>query len=154
MGYVYAGAAIVAALLTAAGQYKQGRDAKAVYEYNAAVASQESEYQKKKTDYELSRHDEDLRRLIGRQRTVFGASGIDPSTGTPLSILADTTTQAAIDREVLRSTGSINAWRAESQSSLLGDQAGQFMTGGLINAGSTLLNAASKWDYKPKGKKK
>jgi hypothetical protein len=147
MGAVMAGAAVAAVALQAFGQVKGGSDAKKAADYNAAVARQEAEFQKKKTRHDVAFQKEEVERIIGKAKVAGGASGAELSQ----AILQSTLTEGAIDEQLIRTQGAINVWRAESQAGLLKEQGKDAFTGGLIGAGSTILTGASKWDYRKPG---
>jgi hypothetical protein len=139
-------AALAGVALQAAGQIKGGIDAKNAYDYNAAVAKQEGEFQEKRTDYELETHRRDLARIIGKQRVAGGASGV----GASQSILLDTLTQAELDEQMIKTQGAINVWRAETAERGLKKGGKDFRTAGYISGGGTILGGLSRFDYRKK----
>jgi hypothetical protein len=141
------GFAIAALAATAAGQIKGGLDAKKAADYNAAVAKQEAEFAKKKTAHDLAFQKEEVERIIGKARVAGGASGAEMSE----SLLHTTLTEAELDERLIRTQGAINVWRAESQADLFSARGKDALTGGFIQAGSTILTGASKWDYRKPG---
>lgn len=147
MGAVLPIAAAVGTVVSAAGSIYGGFQAANQYEYNAAVARQEAKFQDQKTEVEIAQHEADVKRLLARQSVVAGASGSEVASGTNLSILTDTRNRATIDQQIIRYGGDINAWRADAQADILEDQVPFFKTAGFLNAGSTILNSASQWDW-------
>ena len=135
---------------TAAAQVKGGLDAKKAYDYNAAVAEQEGEFQKKRTEHELAFQKKEVERIIGKARVVGGGSGIAGGTGVTQSILHGTLTEAAIDEKLIRTRGAINVWRAKSQSKQLSQAGEDFRTAGFIRGGATILGGLSRYDYRRK----
>lgn len=76
--------------LKAFGAIEQGQSAEAAANYNAQIAEQQAKMQaaaaKSKTlDLSMQR-----RQTIGRQVAAAGASGVDPNTGSPLDVMAET----------------------------------------------------------------
>jgi hypothetical protein len=140
------GLMLAAMAATAAAQIKGGIDAKAAYDYNAAVAEQEAGFQKKRTKHELAFQREEVERIIGKARVVSGGSGVEASQ----SILHGTLTEAAIDEQLIRTQGAINVWRAKSQSKQLSQTGEDFRTAGYIRGGTTILGGLSRYDYRRK----
>jgi hypothetical protein len=142
--------AIVGAAIAAGGQVQAGQAAGNTAEYNAAVAQQEAEFQRQRTESELAFQREEVERIIGKARVVGGGSGVAGGTGITESILKDTLKQGILDRQMIKTQGAINIWRAQTQSNLLGSEASQFRTAGWMQGGATLLGGLSKYDYRGK----
>lgn len=147
MGAILAGAAIAGTALQAYGQIRGGQKAKDAYDYNAAVAKQEADFQEKRTEQDLAFHREDVERIIGKQRVTGGAGG---TTGSQ-SILLDTLTQAELDEQMIKTEGAINVWRAKTAAKRFEESGEEFRTAGYIAGGSTLLGGLSRFDYRKKG---
>ena len=146
---VVEGLLLAATAVTAAGQVYGGIQAKQTADYNAAVAKQEAEFQEKRTAQQLAFQRQEVERIIGKAKVVRGGSGV-ASGGIPESMLKETLTEAEIDRQLIRTQGSINVWRAKSQAKISSDEGDYYRTAGYIGAGSTILGGLSRYDYRRK----
>jgi hypothetical protein len=147
---VVEGLLLAATAVTAAGQILGGIQAKQTADYNEAVAKQEAEFQKKRTTQQLAFQRQEVERIIGKAKVVGGGSGIAGGTGISETILKETLTEAEIDRQLIRTQGSINVWRARTQARLSSQEGDYYRTAGFINAGSTILGGLSRYDYRKK----
>jgi hypothetical protein len=149
MGWVGAAAMIASTAMQAYGQMRGGQEAKNYYDYNAAVAKQEAEFQKKRTEYELAAHEKEVKQILAKQRTAGAASGVGAA-GIGESILRDTLSQAALDEQMIRAQGDINVWRAKTQRELYQQQGSDFRSAGFIHGPTTLLGGLSRFDWRRK----
>jgi len=147
---VVEGLLLAATAVTAAGQIYGGMEAKKTADYNAAVGEQEAEFQKKRTAQQLAFQRQEVARIIGKAKVVGGGAGIAGGTGISESILKQTLTEAEIDRQLIRTQGSINVWRARTQAKLSEQEGEYYRTAGFIDAGSTILGGLSRYDYRKK----
>jgi len=139
--------AIAGLATTAFGQYQSSQNAAQVYKYNQQLAKYQSKYYQEAADIEIAQLNREVDKYIGRQRAIIGKSGTTASSTSNLLAIEDTEHEAAIDAAIIRYQADINSWAAKNQANLLGTQANQFATGGYINAGSTILTGASKWNW-------
>lgn len=144
MGAVLTAAALAATALTAAGQISSGMQAKDAADYNAAVAEQEAQFQKQRTQHDLAFQRREVDRIVGKARVAGGGSG----TGVSESLLTNLLTEAEIDEQLIRTQGSINVWRSESQKDLFKAQGEDAQTGGFIAGGATILGGLSQFDFR------
>lgn len=99
------------------GAKRSGKAAKAaanaeadMQEYNAKVAELQAEDASQRGDIQASRYKEQIRAVVGRQRTAYGAQGVDVASGTPLAVQADTTAIGEMDALQLKSNAAREAW--------------------------------------------
>jgi hypothetical protein len=93
----------------------------------------------------ISKHEIDTKKLKGYQTTGFSKAGVKSGTGTPLDVLKDTDTQAAIDANIIRYGGDIETSNALSEAKMYRSAASSATQAGWMGAGSTLLTAPSRW---------
>ena len=134
--------------IQAYGQYKQGQDAKDVYQYNEEVARLQAEYIKDASKIQLSNLARDVNRYVGRQRAIVGKSGTVSSTGSNLDVVNQAYNQAEIDAGIIRWRTSKMYEMAKKGANLLGTQANQFESAGNLSAATTILGGLSKFDWK------
>ena len=85
-------------ILSGVGQYQSGQAQKAAYNYNAAVALEQSEEQ-------MHTSEEKYSALIGRQASLYAKAGVDIASGSPLLVMAHTAAQGAEEQEGERGAG-------------------------------------------------
>ena len=146
--YIYYGITAAAAATSAYGSYQSGQYTKEVYEYNAAVARQEAEYQQQKADIEAQLLQRQLSEAKARQRAIAGKSGTAVDVGSNLTALLSSDQQAEIDARLLRYGADINSWRSISQAGLQRDQAGYASRAGNLQAGTTILESLTQYDWR------
>jgi hypothetical protein len=132
----------VGTAVEAGAQIRQGYQAGNVADYNAEIARQNRKYAEQKGAVEQQLQKEDVRRILGRQRVISGASGGGVDTGQSADISLDTLRSANIDAAIMRYDTEVAAKRAEATESFWQEAAGEARTGGWIAGGTTLLNAA------------
>lgn len=80
-------------------------------------------------------------RIVGEQKAAMGASGVDPSTGSPLALMADTRLISELDAATLQNNAAREAWGYSVQAESLrlrakqAEQAGSFAAAGTILGG-------------------
>ena len=88
--------------------------------------------------------EEDFRRNQSRAlaagRAGQGASGIDPSTGSPLLVAADFASEVELSALRIRSGGEVRATRAEQQAGLVRQQGRAAGRAGFTRGGALLLS--------------
>ena len=134
-----------ASLLSAYGSYAQGQDQADAYKYNSQAAQREAAYQKQRTKYLLTQHENETKKLKGYQKTGMTKAGVKSNTGTPLDVLKDTDTQAAIDANIIRYGGEIETSSALSEAKMYRSAASSATKAGWMGAGATILTAPSRW---------
>ena len=143
-------AAIASAVIAAAGAgtagtaaIQQGQTAKKASDINAEnqrltaksaedVAAQQSADQKMKA-----------KRIIASQITQAGAGGVDPSTGTPLTMEGQTAEFGELDSLRIINNAQRSAWGLQSQADIGEYEGSQAKSASYLNAGSTLLGGVS-----------
>ena len=72
-----------------------------------------------------------------------GAGGIDPNTGTPLTLSGQTTEFGELDSLRIINNASRTAWGYNTQADITSFQGSQAQTGGYLQGGASLLGGAS-----------
>ena len=141
---------VAGTVISAYSQYKQGQDAKDVYQYNEALAEYQSQYIKEASELEIAALERDVGSFVSRQRAIQGKSGTVANIGSNADAINRTYRERDIDAALIRWRSGKDVEMAEKGANLLGTQADQFAKAGSINAATTLLGGLSKWDYKTK----
>jgi hypothetical protein len=84
---LFAGDKAAAGMAAGFGQYEQGQEQKAAYDYNAQVTLDEMQGKMQTSEAKYSN-------LIGRQATAYARAGVDISSGSPLLMMAHTAAQS------------------------------------------------------------
>jgi len=140
--------ALAGAAVAAAGQLIGGEATAQQYEYNAAIARMEGDYALKRSKIEEKQHAYNVRKFIGRQRALTGASGTVSDVGSNLTTLIDIEQQAAIDAALIRYEGLLGKWRGEASRDLYKYGGRSARVGSYFGAGATILGGASAYDWK------
>jgi hypothetical protein len=99
-------------------------------EQSAAINAQQVEYQNAQR--------------YGAAAAALGASGVDPSQGTPLDVMSDLTRQGELSRQLTLRNGTLTAQQLRAQAALTGAQSQQVQGAGAIAAGTTLVSSVAK----------
>lgn len=147
-------AGVVSLISGAVGAYssfQQGQAASTAGRYNARVAEQQAESarQAAAADAETKRRQYD--RILGTQRTRYGASGVIGSEGSPLLVMMQSEEEAALDVARVRYGGTAQAYGLESEARLQRFQGRQARRRGYLGATSAILRgvAGAASAYKP-----
>ena len=141
MSDVAAGASALAGIMGYKGNMAAAKSAKAVGEYNAALAENEAVIlaRAKRDEEEALRKQSD--RLVGTQRAMVAASGVQ-MTGTPLQVLADTYFSTEMDAAMIRYAGDIEQVQKQSEAALARTEGGARAAALKYQAYGSLLTGA------------
>ena len=137
-----AAASMVAAGVAAAGSIQAGNAQASADRYNAQQDQIKAGEALSQGVAQSAIDQTATRRNVGLEAAAYGGAGVD-STGTPLMVMMDQTTQGAMQQQLDLYRGTTNAQADKSQSALDAASATQASTAGAIKAGSTLLTGAS-----------
>ena len=79
-------------------QYKQGQAQEGAYDINSKIALQQMQDEAKASQLKYQN-------LIGKQRSLYAAAGVDITSGSPLLIAVDTAAQGAEDTDRIKRAG-------------------------------------------------
>lgn len=143
-GTIIAGISAASGILGAVGSLQAGSAQSAALERNAEIDRQNAAQAMTAAEADVARQQDADRR---RRATAFNAaagSGVDPTGGSPLELMADMAAQGALDQEITR-------WRGRTRADAYLTQAGndlaaadQASTASYLSAGSTLLTTAGR----------
>lgn len=132
------------ALLGAVGSIRAGNAQAAALERNAAIERENAGTALASAEADAARQQTADQRRRATALNAAGASGVDPTSGSPLDLMADMAAEGALDQEITRWRGRTRAnagLQAASNDLAAADQAS---TAGYLNAGTTLLTSAGK----------
>ncbi len=141
------GTLAIAALVTAGvgtgmsayGQYKQGEAAKAAGSAAEDVAAANAEAIRDKAAYEEEIQRDKLKKIMGRQRTLYAKAGVNIDEGSPLLALMQSAEEGERDAQAIRYGGEVNAAQQLNQGRMAAFQGEQAYQAGIMSAGSTFL---------------
>ena len=143
--------AIGTAALSATGAIMQGQSQKSAEEYNAQVARQEAQALRVSTDFEIERRREEQKKLVSRQRALYGKAGVRFS-GSPLTVMIDTIASSEMDSAVLDYNAKVGISQKTSEAKYRRQVGRGYMAEGWVKAGTTLLSTATELGYQKWGK--
>lgn len=140
------------AVLTLAGTVVQANGATAVAgaqsraaNYNAQIAQQNSVIAGQQGVAAVEALRRDQARALGRMKALYGASGVDPETGSPMEVLADSARSAELDVLTTQYNYDLKAAGYQDQANLDRMNAVNARAAGAINATSAVLRGASSY---------
>ena len=142
MAYVAVSMAVIGAGISATSAIEQGQASKSAADANATAQRQTAISTENAAAIQASDKQLATRKLIATQVTAAGAGGIDPSTGTPLTIEGQTSQMGELDSLRIINNAQRTAWGYQSQASIDEFQGSAAQTGGAMSAGGTLLSSA------------
>jgi len=133
---------IVIAAVQAYAAYEQGQAQQEVYDYNAKVARQQAESAKQAATLQAEADRERSRRILGRQRALYGVAGVEVDAGSPLLIQADSARQAELNAQTIEWRGAVTAGNFMQESVLDRFMGRASARAGTFGAGTSLLKGA------------
>ena len=111
--------------------------------YNAAVANNAALFAKQQGDVQAQANDRKTGAMIGRQRAVYAAGGLDVNTGSPLDIQADTAQFGRLNSLTIRNNAARQAYGYEASANLDTAEAQNDIQAGNVAAIGSLIGAGS-----------
>jgi len=133
------GASLVGTGMSAFGQYRAGQAQKGAYDYSARVAESEAGVARAGAAREEEIHRAKLQRLIGTQRALYGAAGVDIAAGSPLLTMMQTAEEGEREAEFIRYGGEVSATKKLNEARMARFYGKQASRAGAWGAGSTFL---------------
>ena len=141
---------VVLAAASATLQYEsakaQAKTTKKIADYNAEVAANQAISERNRAAFAADQQRAATRRVLARQRALYGTAGVEENFGSPLMVQADSAYQGELDAQIIKSGGQARASSLEAQAGLdrfRGQAARGIETAGAIQAGTTLLSGAA-----------
>jgi hypothetical protein len=108
-------------------------------QYNAAIANEQATIAKEEAATEAQQEKQVWDQRIGAAITNAGASGVDPSQGSPLNVVASMGQQGELARQLALYRGTLQAAGLKQQAALDIYQGDQALYGGIATGGTTFL---------------
>jgi len=110
--------------------------------YNAKLATRNAEIAKRQGELEAERLDRDGRRQRGAISAAYGANNIVGGEGSPLDVLENSFTTAALDKQNVEYAAKIKAYGYQTEAAKQKAEGTRALTEGLFNAAGSALGAA------------
>lgn len=136
------GLGIAATGLSVFSQLRQGKQQQEIFEFNAAINQQKAQIAREAGRIAAGQIIQERTRLTKAQTAAFGASGVGPS-GTPFFVKSDSLVQSEFELLVNDYNTRIGITNALAAAELDKKRGKEARTASFINAGTTLLTAAS-----------
>jgi hypothetical protein len=142
-GIIAAVAAVAGTAVAAVSAVRSGEAQQQAEDYNAAVQKQEAETAQQASETQAQITAQQTRQKLGEAASMYGASGVDVTTGSPLAVLSGMAQTGELNRQM-------NLWQGKTQATAFGNQAGLSLVSGTnaaaagsIQAGTNLLTGSS-----------
>ena len=132
-------ATIGGAAISAVGAIQQGQAAQAQGNLQAQVLQQQATSERQRAAADEADFRNRQSRATAERRAGLGASGVDPSQGSPLLVSEDFAGEAELQALRIRTGGEVTATRAEQQATLQRFQGRAAQRSGFIRGGSLLI---------------
>lgn len=127
----------------AIGAIQSGQAAKSQANFQSTVMQQQADRERQDAAIQADNFRQQQSRALATRRANMGASGIDPSQGSPLMVDADFAGESELQALRIRNGGEVAATRLEQNAALTRSAGANAMTGSYFRAGSTLLTGAA-----------
>lgn len=141
---VMAVVAIVSAVVTAYSAVRAGQAQSAAAKYNEQIAQQNQNAAAQQGAAAEAAQKQQQQRQLGLMAANYGASGVDPTTGSPLDVFADTVQQNTLNNLSTKYNYQLKGLGYGDQAELDSAQASNATTSGYLNAAGDLASGASK----------
>jgi hypothetical protein len=148
MAWVIAGAiaAIVGTAVSTYAVYAQAEQQQKAAKAESQFREQEAESARQSAAYQERQYRRRVALLLGKQEAIAGASGTDPSSGSPLLMELDNVRQGEMEALNIRRTGEATAFGREyearlarQRASFASQQKGFAVAGGVTKAAGSIL---------------
>lgn len=113
-------------------------------DFNQKVAAQNAAAATQQGLQAQAEQRQDAERKLGAMTANFGASGIDPSTGTPTDVMSDATSQATLDNLNIKYNYQLKALGYQNTASLDSSASSNDTSSGYLNAAGAALGGSAK----------
>lgn len=135
---------IGSALISAGGSVAAGQAQQNAYNANAKLEEQQGEIARNQSFSSAQQVWQKVQKTIGGQRAAYGAAGVDPNSGSPLEVMAETARNGELSRLATLYQGVTQQQTADTQAALDRYSGKAAKKAGMIQAGTTVLTAGAK----------
>lgn len=154
MGFIIAAAimGVIGAGISTYAAYSQAQAQQAAAKSESQFREQEAESIRQSSAYQERQYRRRLALILGKQNAITAASGVDPSTGSPLLMELDNIKQGEMEALNIRRTGELSAQgrefearMARQRAAFAGQQKGFAIASGVVKASSSILGGWAKY---------
>ncbi len=131
----------IGAVASAGAAVAGGISANNVANYNAKVAENNATSAREAAAYDANLQRGRLRQVVGAQRAAAASSGLDTSSGTPITVLGDTARAGEMDVLARLYSGEAQATAYQNDAQRFRAEGKAQKSAGFINAGTSLLSS-------------
>lgn len=135
---------VASTLISAYGAIRSGQAQSAAAKYNSQVAQQNAQATQQQGEAAAEQQRQDAMRKLGLMQANYGASGVDPGSGSPMDVFADSVQKSTLDNLTTKYNYQMRALGYQNSATLDSYQSDQASTAGYLNATGTLLGGAAK----------
>lgn len=143
-------AGILGSAVSAFGAIAQANAQAKAAEFNQKVAENQAKFALEAGQVEEQNKRMETNALIGQQRAIQSASGVDINVGSPIDVRVSSQILGELDALTIRTNAQAKAAALRDQATLYGMEADASQLAGWINATSSILSGvsgfASKWN--------
>lgn len=136
---------IASTVLSAYSAYHQGQVASAQSKYAARVADRNVVINQQESAAASAQQQRDMRLRLGAASAAYGASGVDPGTGTPLNVFSDSVGQGTLDNLTMKYNYKLRGLGYASGAAMDRTAAGEASTSGILGAVGSGLSGYAKY---------
>lgn len=140
---ILGGLAVAGGIISAIGAHEDAEAQEAAAKENARLARLAAADAMQRGTTEAGRARMEGSRVIGEQKALFGASGIDPSVGSPLALMADSRLMSELDAATIQNNAAREAWGLRTQAAQFKREAAAANTRGKFAVASSILGGVS-----------
>lgn len=134
--------AVIGTTMSVQAQRQQAKSSRAVAKYNAALAQQKADEERRTAKLQTEARRKGSRRLLASQRAAFAKGGVTPA-GTPFALMTETAKNEALSALFIGREGELSARELESRGELYSMQAKDIGKAGRLAVGGELLGGIS-----------
>jgi len=124
---------------SALGSLSAGNAQAAAATYNAKAEQIQAQEAQSQANAQAQLQAQTTKRQLGSVAANYGASGVDPTQGTPLAVMYDQASQGELARQLDLYRGQVSATNSMNQAALDAAQAPIYQAAALTKGGGTLL---------------
>ena len=125
------------------GSMQQAQSAKRAAAYEAAIAEQQADRERKIGELNAKRYKRDAMLKLGKQRALMAASGVEVNSGGTAGLLqVDAAEEAELQRLLIKNNAEVEATRLEQKANLFRMKGEAQAKSSMFGAGTRLLSGA------------
>ena len=141
----FAGMNFASSMLTAFGNYEQGKQAQKADEYNAQIAEMRAKATRESAKLTAFQKQKQIGQAIGQETAAYAHAGVVATAGSALDVMVNSLSNAYLDLAIDNYNTEVAARGLQAQANMDRYEGKQAALAGLGKAGMTLLSGASSY---------